>query len=889
MNISYKWLKRYINLQDDAETVAKILTSIGLEVGTVEERETIRGGLKGLVVGEVLSCEAHPNSDHLHLTKVNVGAVDAQGSTVDEQGRHILPIVCGAPNVAAGQKVIVATIGTVLYDGDRSGSGAENSFTIKKGKLRGEDSFGMICAEDEIGVGTDHAGIIVLPADTPVGMSAAEYYHVENDTIIEVDITPNRSDAASHYGVARDLYAYYAAHSAELRITNYELHKPSVEAFEELKIKNEELKINVFVDAPEACPRYTGVSIKGVEVKESPEWLKNSLLAIGLRPINNIVDVTNFVLHECGQALHAFDADKIKGNEIHVRYAKQGEKFVTLDGVEREMDARDLMIANKEEAMCIAGVFGGLESGVTEGTKNVFLESAYFDPVTIRKTSRRHQLQTDASFRYERGCDPNNTVYVLQRAALLIQEVAGGKVAMEVVDLVESQNGTEPVERPFAPWEVTIDIQRVNSLIGKAIGEETIERILKALEIEIVAKHGDCWELRVPRYRVDVQRECDVVEDILRIYGYDNVEFPEKLNTSLSYSVKPNPELLRRKIAEQLTAQGFNEILNNSLTRVAYYEKLEQMPLSECVKIMNPLSQDLGVMRQTLLFGGLESIARNANRKNSDLKFYEFGNAYHYNYELRMTNDELRMTNDELRITNDELRITNDELRITNDELIQNDPLKAYSEEPHLALWLTGNKTAQSWVRKEEKTSFYQLHAYVNNVLVRLGVDVSKVTVERLENELFSDGLVLKAANGKALGYIGIVNRKQLKAFDIDQEVYYADLEWQALVKQNKQYKAVINDLPKYPEVKRDFALLVDKNIEFADLARAAFATEKKLLKNVFLFDVYEGKNLEAGKKSYALSFILQDADNTLKDTQIENVMNRLKATFEKQFNASLR
>ena len=872
MNISYKWLKRYINLQDDAETVAKILTSIGLEVGTVEERETIRGGLKGLVVGEVLSCEAHPNSDHLHLTKVNVGAVDAQGSTVDEQGRHILPIVCGAPNVAAGQKVIVATIGTVLYDGDQSGSGAENSFTIKKGKLRGEDSFGMICAEDEIGVGTDHAGIIVLPADTPVGMSAAEYYHVENDTIIEVDITPNRSDAASHYGVARDLYAYYAAHSAELRITNYELHKPSVEAF---KVESEELPIKVVVDAPEACPRYTGVSIKGVEVKESPEWLKNSLLAIGLRPINNIVDVTNFVLHECGQALHAFDADKIKGNEIHVRYAKQGEKFVTLDGVEREMDARDLMIANQEEAMCIAGVFGGLESGVTEGTKNVFLESAYFDPVTIRKTSRRHQLQTDASFRYERGCDPNNTVYVLQRAALLIQEVAGGKVAMEVVDLVESQNGTEPVERPFAPWEVTIDIQRVNSLIGKAIGEETIERILNALEIEIVAKHGDCWELRVPRYRVDVQRECDVVEDILRIYGYDNVEFPEKLNTSLSYSVKPNPELLRRKIAEQLTAQGFNEILNNSLTRVAYYENLEQMPLSECVKIMNPLSQDLGVMRQTLLFGGLESIARNANRKNSDLKFYEFGNAYHYNYELR--------------ITNDELRITNDELRITNDELIQNDPLKAYSEEPHLALWLTGNKTAQSWVRKEEKTSFYQLHAYVNNVLVRLGVDVSKVTVERLENELFSDGLVLKAANGKALGYIGIVSRQQLKAFDIDQEVYYADLEWQALVKQNKQYKAVINDLPKYPEVKRDFALLVDKNIEFADLARAAFATEKKLLKNVFLFDVYEGKNLEAGKKSYALSFILQDADNTLKDTQIENVMNRLKATFEKQFNASLR
>ena len=739
--------------------------------------------------------------------------------------------------MAAGQKVIVATIGTVLYDGDQS-------FTIKKGKLRGEDSWGMICAEDEIGVGTDHAGIIVLPADTPVGMPAAEYYHVENDAVIEVDITPNRSDACSHFGVARDLYAYYKAHGQNITLT-----KPSVEAF---KVNNNELPIQVTVDAPEAAPRYTGVSIKGVEVKESPEWLKNSLLAIGLRPINNVVDVTNFVLHEMGQALHAFDADEIKGNAIHVRYAKAGEKFITLDGVEREMNERDLMIANTEEAMCIAGVFGGLKSGVTEKTKNVFLESAYFDPVTIRKTSRRHQLQTDASFRYERGCDPNNTLYVLQRAALLIQELAGGEIAMNIVDTV---NGD------FKPWDVTIDINRVNSLIGKAIGEDTIETILKALEINIVAKLGDSWQLEVPRYRVDVQRECDVVEDILRIYGYDNVEFPEKLNTSLAYGVKPDPEKLRRRIAEQLTAQGFNEILNNSLTKVSYYEPLTQLTLDTCVKIMNPLSSDLGVMRQTLLFGGLESIARNANRKNADLKFYEFGNCYHYNGELK----------------------------IKNYELIQNDPLKAYSEEPHLALWLTGNKAAQTWVRKEEKTTFYQLRAYVNNILVRLGVDLSKTTVERLENELFSDGLVLKAANGKALGFIGIVARKQLKAFDIEQEVFYADLDWNQLLKQNKQYKAVINDLPKYPEVKRDFALLVDKTVEFADLARAAFATEKKLLKNVYLFDVYEGKNLEAGKKSYALSFILQDAENTLKDTQIENIMNRMKATFEEKFHATLR
>ena len=835
MNISYNWLKRYINLPDDAEQVAKILTSIGLEVGTVETVETIRGGLKGLVVGEVLTCVPHPNSDHLHLTTVNIGEGEP------------LPIVCGAPNVAAGQKVIVATVGTVLYDGD-------DSFTIKKGKLRGEESWGMICAEDEIGVGTDHAGIIVLPPDTPVGMSAREYYKVQDDTIIEVDITPNRSDAASHYGVARDLYAYYKSHQH----SEVSLQKPSVEAF---KVDNHELPIKVVVDAPEACPRYSGVSIKGVEIKESPEWLKNSLLAIGLRPINNVVDVTNFVLHECGQALHAFDADKIKGNEIHVRYARQGEKFVTLDGVEREMNERDLMIANKEEAMCIAGVFGGLESGVTENTKNVFLESAYFDPVTIRKTSRRHQLQTDASFRYERGCDPNNTLYVLKRAALLIQEVAGGEVAMEITDKVQGDN-VQSTKELFTPWDVTIDINRVNSLIGKAIGEDTIETILKALEIKIVEKmeNGE-WKIEIPRYRVDVQRECDVVEDILRIYGYDNVEFPEKLNTSLAYSPKPDPEKLRRRISEQLTAQGFNEILNNSLTKVAYYEPLEQMPLASCVKIMNPLSNDLGVMRQTLLFGGLESIARNANRKNSDLKFYEFGNCYHYN---ELVNERVG-------------------------ELAKTDPLIRYSEEPHLGLWLTGNKTAQSWVRKEEKTTFYQIHAFVNNILVRLGVDMGKTTVERLDNELFSDGLVIKAANGKALGLIGIVARKQLKIFDIDQEVYYADLDWNQLLKQNKQYKAVINDLPKYPEVKRDFALLVDKNIEFADLARAAFGTEKKLLKNVYLFDVYEGKNLEAGKKSYALSFILQDAENTLKDTQIENIMNRLKKAFEDQFHATLR
>ena len=840
MNISYNWLKRYIAIQDNAEQVAKILTSIGLEVGTVENVETIRGGLKGLVVGEVLTCIPHPNSDHLHLTTVNVGAVEAQGAELDEQGNHILRIVCGAPNVAAGQKVIVATIGTVLYEEKEDGT--VDSFTIKRGKIRGEESLGMLCAEDEIGVGNSHDGIIVLPVDATIGMAASDYYQIENDTLIEVDITPNRSDAASHYGVARDLYAYYKAHGQEITLT-----KPSVEAF---KVDNNELPIAIRIDAPDACPRYTGVSIKGITIKESPEWLKNALSTIGVRPINNIVDVTNFVLHECGQALHAFDADKIKGQQIIVRRAAQGEKFVTLDGIEREMNENDLMIANAEQAMCIAGVFGGLESGITEQTTNVFLESAYFDSVSIRKTSRRHQLQTDASFRYERGCDPNNTLYVLKRAALLIQEVAGGEIAMEVSD-----NGKTAWD--FFP--VALSLNRVYGLIGKNIGEQTVETILRALEVEIYSQEGDLWQIGVPCYRTDVQRECDVIEDILRIYGYDNVEFPAKLNTSLSYSQKPNPQQLQRRIAEQLTAQGFNEILNNSLTKVSYYESLQTMALDQCVKIMNPLSQDLGVMRQTLLFGGLESIARNVNRKNSDLRLYEFGNCYHYKSNPAAL--EHNPTN----------------------------PLIEYTEEPHLGIWLTGNKTMSSWVAKEEKSSFYQLRAFVNNILIRLGVDLAKTKMEPLHSELYDNGLIIYAPNGKQIATIGIVAYTIRKQFDIDQEVFYADLDWNQLMRQNKQYKAVINDLPKYPEVKRDFALLVDKSVQFADLARAAFETEKKLLKHVYLFDVYEGKNLEAGKKSYALSFILQDENNTLKDSQIENIMTRLQKTFEEKFNATLR
>ena len=824
MNISYNWLKRYIALKDDAEQVAKILTSIGLEVGTVEKVQTIKGGLEGLVVGEVVTCVEHPNSDHLHITTTRIAP-----------NEEPIQIVCGAPNVAAGQKVIVATIGTVLYSGE-SGTPDSGKITIKRGKIRGEESLGMICAEDEIGVGTSHDGIMVLPADTPVGLPAKEYFHLEDDYIIEVDITPNRNDGASHYGVARDLHAYYVAHGQNIPLT-----KPSVDAF---KVQSNALPIKVTVENADACPRYSGVSIKGVTVGESPDWLKKSLTAIGLRPINNVVDATNFVLHEMGQALHAFDADKIQGQHIIVKNVADGTPFVTLDGNEHKLSAADLMICNENEPMCIAGVFGGLDSGVTNETKNVFLESAYFDPVSIRKTARRHQLSTDASFRYERGCDPNNVIYNLKRCALLIQELAGGEIAMDVVD---EKNGE------FKPWEVEFDLDRAYKLIGKEIGKDVITTILRALEIEIIEKNGNIWKLAVPRYRVDVQRECDVVEDILRIYGYDNVEFPEKLNTSLSYNPKPNPEALQKRISEQLTAQGFNEIMNNSLTKVSYYQNGTW--LDTCVKIMNPLSQDLGVMRQTLLFGGLESIQRNANRKNADLKFYEFGNCYHH--------------------------------------------AEAYTEEPHLGLWITGNKTLQSWVMKDEKTTFYQLHAYVNNILKRLGVNMDKLVLEPAIDpngdtccgicQCFSDGLVIKAPNGKSLGYMAVVAKDLLKQFDIDNPVYFADLYWKELLKQNKQYKPVINDLPKYPEVKRDFALLVDKGVQFADLARAAFETGGKLLRNVYLFDVYEGKNLEEGKKSYALSFILQDEENTLKDKQIENIMGRLQKTFEEKFNAKLR
>lgn len=819
MNISYNWLKQYININLPAEETGKILTSIGLEVGGVEKVQTVKGGLEGLVIGEVLTCGKHENSDHLHVTTVNIGTGEP------------LQVVCGAPNVAAGQKVVFATIGTVLHSG-------EESFTIKRSKIRGVESFGMICAEDEIGIGTSHAGIIVLPEDAQVGMPAKDYYGIEDDYLIEVDITPNRIDAASHFGVARDLAAYFSFRNPEIK-----LNKPAVDGF---KVQNTNLNIPVSVENPEACPRYSGVTISNVTVTESPKWLKDKLQLIGLRPINNIVDITNFVLHEMGQPLHAFDADKIEGKVVRVRTMPENTPFISLEGTERKLSADDLMICDAEKPMCIGGVFGGLDSGVTENTTNVFLESAYFNPVSIRKTARRHGLNTDASFRFERGCDPANTIYILKRCALLIQEVAGGEISSEIVDVYPQE---------VKPFEVEISLQKINSLIGKAIGRDNIETILTALEMKIVRKDEDGYVLHVPSYRVDVQRDVDVIEDILRIYGYNNVEIGETLKSTLSYSSKPDSHKLQNLIAEQLTAQGFNEILNNSLTKGGYYEGLSSFPTENSVKILNALSSDLNVMRQTLLFGGLESIAYNINRKNADLKLYEFGNCYQYHAENKK----------------------------------EEETLSAYDEEFHLSIWLTGQKHAASWAVAEAKTSVYELKAYVENILSRVGVNRSRLSLVEYQDDLLSEAIAIQTPSGRKLAIYGIVSPKIRKKADIEQEVYYADLYWANILKEIKKHSIRFADIPKFPEVKRDLALLLDKNISFAEIEKIAFETEKKLLKKVSLFDVYEGKNLEAGKKSYAVSFIIQDETKTLTDNQTDAIMKKLLSNFELKLGAKLR
>lgn len=820
MNISYNWLKEYVDFELTPQEVADALTSIGLETGSVEEVQSIKGGLEGLVVGEVLTCEPHPNSDHMHVTTVNLGAGDP------------VQIVCGAPNVAAGQKVIVATLGTKLYSGDEC-------FTIKKSKLRGIESNGMICAEDEIGIGTDHAGIIVLPADVQPGILAKDYYNIKSDYVLEVDITPNRADACSHYGVARDLYAYLIQQGLPTS-----LHRPSVEAF---AVENHDLDIDVRVENSEACPRYAGVSIKGVTVKESPEWLQNKLRLIGLRPINNVVDITNYIVHAFGQPLHCFDANQIKGGQVVVKTLPQDTPFVTLDEVERKLDARDLMICNAEEPMCIAGVFGGLQSGSTEATTNVFLESAYFHPTWVRKTARRHGLSTDASFRFERGIDPNGVIYCLKLAALMVKELAGGTISSDLKDVCAA---------PVADFRVEITYAQVHNLIGKEIPHDEIKRIVTSLEMKIVAESADGLTLDVPPYRVDVQRPCDVIEDILRIYGYNNVEIPTTLKSSLTTKGEADrSNKLQNLIAEQLVGCGFNEILNNSLTRAAYYEALECYPASQSVILMNPLSNDLNAMRQSLLFGGLESIAHNANRKNADLRFFEFGNCYHYRADRKDAEH----------------------------------PLNAYSEEYHLGLWVTGKRVVNSWTHPNEDSSVYELKAYVMNIFRRLGIAPGALQQVHASEDIFAAALGFETRGGKRLATLGIIKKKLLKSMDIDQEVFYADLNWKELMKAIKGAKVSYKELSKFPAVKRDLALLVDQKVEFAEIERIAYESEKKLLKEVELFDVYEGKNLEPGKKSYAVSFLLQDENATLNDKQIDKIMQKLVTNLQNKLDAKLR
>ena len=818
MNVSYKWLKEYVDFNLTPEELAAALTSIGLEVGGVEEVQSIRGGLKGIVVGEVLTCEPHPDSDHMHVCSVRLGTDESETTQ----------IVCGAPNVAAGQKVMVATLGTVLYDGDKE-------FQIKKSKLRGVESFGMICAEDEIGVGTSHDGIIVLPSDAKVGTPAAEYYGLESDYLVEVDITPNHSDACSHWGVARDLYAW-------LRRNGYEakLQRPSVDAF---AVDNHDLEIKVSVENAEACPHYCAVTVKGCEVKESPEWLKQRLETIGLRPINNIVDITNYIMMAFGQPLHCFDAD-IVGKEIVVTTLPEGTKFETLDGVERTLSERDLMICRRDEKgeavpMCIGGVYGGRGSGTYDTTRDVCFESAYFHPTWIRKSARRHQLQTDASFRFERGIDPAGQLYALKLAAMMAKELAGGTISMEIQDIWARELPQH--------FDVDLKYQYCDDLIGKHLPQEVVKSICEDLGMK-ATPIADGLHLEVPAFRVDVQRPCDVVEEILRIYGYNNIEIPSRMNACLTVQGETDrSQKLQTLVGEQLVGQGFHEILNNSLTKEAYYADLKTYKQETLVRLVNPLSADLNVLRQTLLFGGLETIARNVNRRAQNLRLFEVGKHY------RQTGEA------------------------------------TYAEEYHLGLWLTGNRVEGSWAHADEKASVFELKAYAYDVLQRVGLPMGGLLTEDSDNDIFSHGLTLKDRNGKVVLEFGLVAKKVCALCGVEQDVYYADLHWDEIMRKTRKNKVEFSELSKFPAVSRDLALLVDNAVRFADIESLARQTEKKLLKRVVLFDVYEGKNLPAGKKSYAVNFILQDETKTMNDKQVEAIMQKIINQLTNKLGAQLR
>lgn len=820
MNISYKWLKRFIDFDLDPHHLAAALTSLGLECDNVEEVESIPGGLKGIVIGKVLTCEPHPDSDHLHVTTVDLG------NGVTET------IVCGAPNVAAGQTVVVATVGTLLKMGDKE-------LKIKKSKIRGVESSGMICAEDEIGVGKSHAGIIVIDKEIAPGTPAASYFNVESDYMLEVELTPNRVDAASHLGVARDLKAYLTRQLAEKNSTEMppEVRIQSVEAFAPNK---NEGGVKIQIDDTQACPRYSGVTIRNVKVQESPQWLKDLLTTIGQRPINNIVDITNFILMGLGQPLHCFDLSKIKGEKIVVRTCPAGTKFTTLDGVEHTLHEKDLMICDAEKPMCIAGVFGGLDSGVTESTTSVFIESAYFNPGWIRKTARRHGLSTDASFRYERGADPSITVYAAKLAALMVQELAGGEICGGVEDVYPN---------PILPSKVDLSLKYCENLIGKKIPEELIITILKALDIKVEKQDSDILNLQIPTYRVDVTRPCDVVEDILRVYGYNNVEFGTEMHYSPSqHSATDTDYALRELVSNRLTGEGFMEIMNNSLSSTSYYDGNEELPLDSTVLIMNPLSNDLAVMRATLLYGGLESIAYNINRKAENLRFYEFGNVYRKKPGVESTPEQ---------------------------------PLKPFSEWMELALWLTGDFITPSWNRQKVESSAFDLKGIVENLLHILGMPENALTQTQDSSVLMDVRLNLATRQGKRIGELGIVNDKILKKFGIGQPVFFATLNWTEIMKLVANHKVTYTPLPKTQPVKRDLALLIDKSVSFAQIKEIISKTERKLLKDVTLFDVYEGKNLPEGKKSYGVAITLQDDEKTMNDKQIDAVMQKIIKALE--------
>ena len=807
MNISLNWLKQYINLDLEVNKISEYLTDIGLEVEGMSEVESIKGGLKGIVIGEVLTCNKHPNADRLNITKVDIGNQD------------ILDIVCGAPNVKAGQKVPVATVGAVLYDG-------EESFTIKKSKIRGEVSEGMICGEDELGLGDTTDGIMVLDDNVKVGTLASEYFKVENDIVFEIGLTPNRSDAMGHFGVARDLKTVLNYNGS-----NLELCLPDIKEF---KKDNDDLKISVDIEDSELCPRYSGVTISGVKIGPSPEWLQNRLKSIGLSPINNIVDITNFVLHETGQPLHAFDAEKVLGNKVIVKTLKEKTKFTTLDEVERELSSEDLMICNNSEAMCIAGVFGGLDSGVSDSTTNIFLESAYFNPVSIRKTAKRHTLSTDSSFRFERGCDPNMTIYALKRAAILIKEIAGGEISSEIVDVYPNK---------IEHFEVELTYSKLDNLIGEKIERESVKSILKDLEIELEKETENGLSLKVPLFRTDVQREVDVIEEILRIYGFNTVKIPTKLNTSISYSDEVNPETLRNTISDLLSSNGFSEIMNNSLTKESYTKLIPELEVEQNVKILNPLSQDLNVMRQSMLFSGLENISYNINRKNHDLKLYEFGKTYH---KVEEENQERQ----------------------------------------HLMLLLTGKVNSETWNENNNKTDFFVLKEKVEHILFRLGI--TKIKSERISGYGFSTGLIYKHKRNTIVCF-GKVDNKITKSFSIKQDVFYADFNWDIVLDLIQNTKIKYSEVSKFPSVKRDLSLLIDNKVSFKELLAIAKDTEKNILKSVSLFDVYEGDKLPEGKKSYALSFILEDKTKTLTDKYIDKVMSKLISSYENKVGAEVR